>query len=97
MRKGSKLKALLKDKGTFGKTVLKNFDKMKFENESEFDDFYAVLVLALEGHAGAVHFGQVSWGLGFGIAIIVKFHQATILQISLQGCHNTFLPGIDVI
>ena len=36
----SKLKALLKDKGTFGKTVLKNFDKMKFENESEFDDFY---------------------------------------------------------
>lgn len=36
----SKLKELLKDKGTFGKTVLKNFDKMKFENESEFDDFY---------------------------------------------------------
>lgn len=36
----SKLKALLKDKGTFGKTVLKSFDKMKFENESEFDDFY---------------------------------------------------------
>lgn len=36
----SKLKALLKDKGTFGKTVLKNFDKMKFDNESEFDDFY---------------------------------------------------------
>lgn len=36
----SKLNALLKDKGTFGKTVLKNFDKMKFENESEFDDFY---------------------------------------------------------
>ena len=35
-----KLKSLLKDKGTFGKTVLKNFDKMKFENESEFDDFY---------------------------------------------------------
>lgn len=36
----SKLKVLLKDKGTFGKTVLKNFDKMKFENESEFDEFY---------------------------------------------------------
>lgn len=36
----SKLKELLKDKGTFGKTVLKNFDKMKFENESEFDEFY---------------------------------------------------------
>ena len=40
----SKLKALLKDKGTFGKTVLKNFDKMKFENESEFDDFYDGIV-----------------------------------------------------
>lgn len=40
----SKLKALLKDKGTFGKTVLKNFDKMKFENESEFDDFYDSVV-----------------------------------------------------
>lgn len=40
----SKLKALLKDKGTFGKTVLKNFDKMKFENESEFGDFYDSVV-----------------------------------------------------
>lgn len=36
----SKLKALLKDKGTFGKSVLKSFDRMKFKNESEFDDFY---------------------------------------------------------
>lgn len=35
-----KLKALLKGKGTFGKSVLKSFDRMKFENESEFDDFY---------------------------------------------------------
>ncbi len=36
----SKLKALLKDKGTFGKSVLKSFDRMKFDNESEFEDFY---------------------------------------------------------
>ena len=36
----SKLKALLSGKGTFGKTVLKNFDRMKFNDESEFDDFY---------------------------------------------------------
>lgn len=36
----TKLKALLKDKGTFGKTVLKNFDRMKFNDETEFDDFY---------------------------------------------------------
>ena len=36
----SRLKALLKDTGTFGRTVLKNFDRMKFENETEFDEFY---------------------------------------------------------
>lgn len=36
----SKLKALLKDKGTFGKSVLKSFDRMKFENESEFEEYY---------------------------------------------------------
>ena len=31
---------MLKDTGVFGKNVLKNFDRMSFENESEFDDFY---------------------------------------------------------
>ncbi len=36
----TKLKALLNNKGTFGKTVLKNFDRMKFNDETEFDDFY---------------------------------------------------------
>lgn len=36
----SKLKALLKDTGTFGKSILKQFDKMKFENEPEFEEFY---------------------------------------------------------
>ena len=36
----AKLKALLKDKGTFGKSILKNFDRMKFDNETEFDEYY---------------------------------------------------------
>lgn len=36
----NRLKALLKDTDTFGKTVLRNFDKMKFENETEFEEFY---------------------------------------------------------
>lgn len=36
----SKLKALLKDTGTFGKSILKNFDKIKFENETDFEEFY---------------------------------------------------------
>ena len=40
----AKLKALLKDKGTFGKTVLKNFDRMKFNDETEFDDFYGGVI-----------------------------------------------------
>lgn len=36
----SRLKALLKDTDTFGKSVLRNFDRMKFENETEFEEFY---------------------------------------------------------
>lgn len=56
----SKLKALLKDKGTFGKTVLKNFDKMKFENESEFDDFYDGVVEDL----AAINQERANEGLG---------------------------------
>lgn len=36
----SKLKSLLKDTGTFGKSTLKNFDKIKFENEADFEEFY---------------------------------------------------------
>lgn len=36
----SKLKALLKDTGTFGNSTLKNFDKIKFENEADFEEFY---------------------------------------------------------
>lgn len=35
----SKLEAIVKDSGTFGKRTLKNFGKMKFENDEEFDDF----------------------------------------------------------
>ena len=35
----SKLEEILKDSGTFGKRTLKNFAKMKFENDEEFDDF----------------------------------------------------------
>lgn len=36
----SKLETLLKDTGAFGSSTLKNFGKMKFENEEEFEDFY---------------------------------------------------------
>jgi hypothetical protein len=36
----SRLKVLLKDTGTYGKSVLKNFDRMKFENDTEFDEFF---------------------------------------------------------
>lgn len=36
----SKLETLLKDTGAFGSSTLKNFNKMKFENEEEFEEFY---------------------------------------------------------
>lgn len=37
----SKLESLLKDTGTFGSRTLKSFQKMKFENDDEFDEFYS--------------------------------------------------------
>lgn len=36
-----KLKSLLKDAGTFGTRTLKSFNKMKFENDEEFEEFYS--------------------------------------------------------
>lgn len=36
-----KLEALLKGTGTFGTRTLKSFDKMKFENDGEFEEFYS--------------------------------------------------------
>lgn len=37
----SKLAELLKDSGSFGSRILKSFDRMKFETDEEFDDFYS--------------------------------------------------------
>ena len=36
-----KLESLLKDAGTFGARTLKSFNKMKFENDEEFEEFYS--------------------------------------------------------
>lgn len=36
-----KLETLLKDAGTFGTCTLKSFNKMKFENDEEFEEFYS--------------------------------------------------------
>lgn len=36
-----KLETLLKDAGTFGTRTLKSFNKMKFENDKEFEEFYS--------------------------------------------------------
>lgn len=35
------LESLLKDAGTFGTRTLKSFNKMKFENDEEFEEFYS--------------------------------------------------------
>ena len=37
----TKLAELLKDTGSYGSRILKSFDRMKFETEEEFDDFYS--------------------------------------------------------
>lgn len=37
----TRLEKLLKDAGTFGSRTLKNFSKMNFESDEEFEDFYA--------------------------------------------------------
>lgn len=37
----SKLESLLKDSGSFGSRIVKNFTRMKFETEEEFEDFFA--------------------------------------------------------
>jgi len=38
-KRRSKLEKLLKDTGTFGKRYLRQFDKMNFEDDDEFDEF----------------------------------------------------------
>ncbi len=37
----AKLESLLKDSGSFGVRTLKSFAKMKFDNDDDFDEFYA--------------------------------------------------------
>ena len=37
----SKLAELLKDSGSYGNRILKSFDRMSFETDEEFDDFYS--------------------------------------------------------
>lgn len=36
-----KLTELLKDSGSYGNRILKSFDRMRFETDEEFDDFYS--------------------------------------------------------
>lgn len=37
----SKLEALLKDSGSYGSRILKSFDRMRFETEDEFEEFFS--------------------------------------------------------
>lgn len=39
-KRKSKLETLLKDTGTFGKSVLKTFSKMTFESDEDFDEYF---------------------------------------------------------
>lgn len=55
-----KLKSLLKDTGTFGKSTLKSFDLMKFDDEAAFDEFYDGVVEDL----AAINQERANEGLG---------------------------------
>ena len=37
----SKLEALLKDTGTFGARIMKTFDRMKFDSDADYEEYYA--------------------------------------------------------
>ena len=37
----TKLETLLKDAGTYGKAAIRNFERMKFDKEEDFDNFFA--------------------------------------------------------
>lgn len=45
-----KLESLLKDAGTFGTRTLKSFNKMRFENDEEFEQFYSEVEEDLESY-----------------------------------------------
>lgn len=46
----SKLGTLLKDTGTFGKSKLRDFAKMKFENDEDFDEYFSNVESDLTEH-----------------------------------------------
>lgn len=46
----SKLEELLKDSGTFGTRILKNFSKMQFGSDEEFEEFYSEVEDDLESY-----------------------------------------------
>lgn len=58
-----KLRELLKDTGTFGSRTLKSFDKMTFESDEDFEDFFAEVEEDLKtlnqerADAGLAHLG----------------------------------------
>lgn len=46
----AKLESLLKNSGTFGSRTLKNFSKMSFENDEEFEEFYSEIEKDLKAY-----------------------------------------------
>lgn len=55
-----KLKTILKDAGAFGKSTLKNFDMMKFEDENKFEEFLD----GVEEDLAAINQERANLGLG---------------------------------
>ena len=61
----SKLAELLKDSGSYGNRILKSFDRMRFETDEEFDDFYSEVEEDLKAYnqeradAGLANLGNI--------------------------------------
>ena len=59
------MRELLKDSGSYGNRILKSFDRMRFETDEEFDDFYSEVEEDLKAYnqeradAGLANLGNI--------------------------------------
>ena len=88
----SKLAELLKDSGSYGNRILKSFDRMKFETDEEFDDFYSEVEEDLKAYnqeradAGLASLGNHPAAGGKG----VKKEDEVISDAEVEAIANSF-------
>ena len=88
----SRLAELLKDSGSYGNRILKSFDRMKFETDDEFDDFYSEVEEDLKAYnqeradAGLATLGNPPAAGGKG----VKKEDEVISDAEVEAIANSF-------